>query len=507
MSMQTSPDTRTDVCLLLEGTWPYVRGGVSSWINQMILGMPEVTFSVVFIGGSRVASPTRQYAIPGNVKHIEEVYLEDTWSLNNELPLNIKEPKSKDELTAFYSFLHSPDEPSYELAENILNALVKGTISRDIVMRSQASWDTLCADYYQHCSDPSFIDFFWTLRTMQAPLLALAELAHSLPKARAVHSISTGYAGFMGCLLRKLWGCDFILSEHGIYTKERKIDLAQAQWIAEYPDQAVRGGLNFNSSYMRALWIRFFERLSRIIYQSANPIVALYEGNRQRQIRDGADAERTHVIPNGINLLDWQPVLSKRAFSQTPVIGLIGRIVPIKDIKTFIRSIRSIISQLPEVQAWIVGPEEEDPHYVSECRSLVNSLGLQEHIQFLGFQNIKEILPKLDVMVLSSISEAQPLVILEAWAAGTPVVATDVGACSELINGITPEDKALGAAGEVVAIADPLALARSVCTILNDHNYWQTLQTNGLARVNRFYGEALMLDRYRALYHNATQRF
>ncbi|MCZ2337915.1 MAG: GT4 family glycosyltransferase PelF [Chitinophagales bacterium] len=282
-----------------------------------------------------------------------------------------------------------------------------------------------------------------------------------LPKARAVHSISTGYAGFMGCLLRKLWGCDFILSEHGIYTKERKIDLAQAQWIAEYPDQAVRGGLNFNSSYMRALWIRFFERLSRIIYQSANPIVALYEGNRQRQIRDGADAERTHVIPNGINLLDWQPVLSKRAFSQTPVIGLIGRIVPIKDIKTFIRSIRSIISQLPEVQAWIVGPEEEDPHYVSECRSLVNSLGLQEHIQFLGFQNIKEILPKLDVMVLSSISEAQPLVILEAWAAGTPVVATDVGACSELINGITPEDKALGAAGEVVAIADP-ALARSV---------------------------------------------
>ncbi|MCZ2337916.1 MAG: GT4 family glycosyltransferase PelF [Chitinophagales bacterium] len=83
--MQTSPDTRTDVCLLLEGTWPYVRGGVSSWINQMILGMPEVTFSVVFIGGSRVASPTRQYAIPDNVKHIEEVYLEDTVT-NNELP-------------------------------------------------------------------------------------------------------------------------------------------------------------------------------------------------------------------------------------------------------------------------------------------------------------------------------------------------------------------------------------------------------------------------------------
>lgn len=506
MSVQTPPSVSTDICLLLEGTWPYVRGGVSSWINQMILGMPDITFSILFIGGSRDAYPTRQYAIPENVKHIEEIYLDDTWSQNIDLPLSIKEPKSAEALNIFYDFLHSPDEPSHELAEKALNALAQGMISRDIVMRSQASWETLCADYYKHCSDPSFIDFFWTLRTMQAPLLALTELAHRLPKARAVHSISTGYAGFMGCVLRKLWGCDFILSEHGIYTKERKIDLAQAQWIAEYPDQSFRGGLNYNSSYMRVLWIRFFERIGRLIYQTADPIVSLYDGNRQRQIRDGADEQRTLVIPNGINLLDWQSALQNRTTNEVPVIGLIGRIVPIKDIKNFIRSLRSVVSKMPQAQAWIVGPEEEDPHYVSECRSLVNSLGLQEHIKFLGFQNIKEILPKLDVMVLTSISEAQPLVILEAWAAGTPVVATDVGACRELIYGITKEDQALGSAGEVVSIADPIAVARSIYSILSDQDYWKTLQTNGLARVNRFYGEALMLDRYRALYHNAIEK-
>jgi len=57
------------------------------------------------------------------------------------------------------------------------------------------------------------------------------------------------------------------------------------------------------------------------------------------------------------------------------------------------------------------------------------SLGLEGKVHFLGFQNIQDILPQLGLMVLTSISEAQPLVILEAWAAGTPVISTDVGSC------------------------------------------------------------------------------
>ncbi|RBB96323.1 glycosyl transferase family 1, partial [Pseudomonas sp. MWU12-2115] len=63
--MKKTPDSTpiADVCLLLEGTWPYVRGGVSSWIHQMILGLPQLTFSVLFIGGQREASGQRSYGI------------------------------------------------------------------------------------------------------------------------------------------------------------------------------------------------------------------------------------------------------------------------------------------------------------------------------------------------------------------------------------------------------------------------------------------------------------
>ncbi|WP_446526926.1 GT4 family glycosyltransferase PelF, partial [Photobacterium swingsii] len=88
------------------------------------------------------------------------------------------------------------------------------------------------------------------------------------------------------------------------------------------------------------------------------------------------------------------------------------------------------------------------------CHSLAESLGLGDRIKFLGFQKIDDILPKVGVLVLSSISEALPLVVLEGFAAGVPSVTTDVGSCRQLLFGLEGDDAALGAAGAVVRIAD-----------------------------------------------------
>lgn len=494
-----------DVCLLLEGTWPYVRGGVSSWINQMILGLPDVTFSVLFIGGQRDAYPRRNYEIPPNVVHIEEVYLADSWHTGITAKGTVRQgPQAV--LEDLYRYFHHPDEPDVAVGEQLLDALAQGRLELADVLHSRASWSVVSQGYLSHCSDPSFINYFWTLRTMQSPLLMLAEVAQRMPRARALHAISTGYAGLAGCILKRLWQCDFLLSEHGIYTKERKIDLAQADWIAENPDEALSGSLDTGTGYIRSLWIRFFERIGLLVYRSADPIIALYDGNRKRQIKDGADPARTRVIPNGIDLERWSQVLAERPPGIAPVVGLIGRVVPIKDVKTFIRAIRGVVSAMPEAEAWIVGPEDEDAAYAAECHSLVSSLGLTDKVRFLGFQRIQEILPKLGLMVLTSISEAQPLVILEAWCAGTPVVSSDVGSCRELIEGGEPEDRALGLAGEVVAIADPQATARAILELLRDPQRWASAQAAGLARVNRYYGEALMLQRYRDLYRAATEK-
>jgi glycosyltransferase involved in cell wall biosynthesis len=492
-----------DICLLLEGTWPYVRGGVSSWIHQMILGLPELTFSVMFIGGQRQAYPSRRYEVPANVLHIEEVFLEDATHPTNTLG----DPREADsqQLQDLYRFLHHPDAPDPALGERLLDCIAQGRMTLDDVLRSRASWESLSEGYRQHCADPSFVNYFWTLRAMQSPLLMLAEAAQRMPKARVLHSISTGYAGFLGCILKQRWNCTYLLSEHGIYTKERKIDLAQASWIAESSGQALNRSLDAGSGYIRTLWVRFFERIGQLTYNSADNIIALYDGNRQRQIKDGAIPARTQVIPNGIDLPVWTAALESRAPGIAPVVGLIGRVVPIKDVKTFLRAMRGVISAMPNAEGWIVGPEEEDPEYVSECRSLMASLGLEGKVHFLGFQRIQEILPKLGLMVLTSISEAQPLVILEAWAAGTPVVSSDVGSCRELIEGGSAEDRDLGHAGKVVAIADPQATSAAILELLRSPPRWQAAQASGLLRVTRYYTEALMLQRYRDLYQAAME--
>ena len=249
--------------------------------------------------------------------------------------------------------------------------------------------------------------------------------------------------------------------------------------------------------------MRFFEAIGKLAYDAADDIVALYETNRQRQITDGARAERTQCIPNGIDVDGLAPLVALRKPRAHRVVALIGRVVPIKDIKTFIRAMLTVVRQMPEAEAWIAGPEDEDESYANECRALVESLGLQDKVKFLGFQKIDELLPKCGVLVLSSISEALPLVVLEGFAAGVPSVTTDVGSCRQLIYGLDGEDAALGAAGRVVQIADPRALAEAALDLLDERN-WHAAQQAGIARVERFYTQDQMVGSYRELYARLT---
>ena len=255
--------------------------------------------------------------------------------------------------------------------------------------------------------------------------------------------------------------------------------------------------------YQELLWLRYFESLGRLIYKASNPIISLYEKNRERQITDGADRDRTKVIPNGMEIERFLTLRAQRPEKIPLVIGLLGRIVPIKDIKTFIRGMRTVVTQLPEAEGWLIGPDDEDKEYAQECRDLVLELELEKNVHFLGFQKISDILPRLGLLVLSSISEAFPLVLLEAYASGLPVVTTDVGCCREIIEGSSDEDRALGCAGIVVPIANPEAIAEAIITLLTDENRWYSAQRAGIQRVESYYTHSRMLDGYKTIYDQA----
>jgi polysaccharide biosynthesis protein PelF len=503
-----------DVMLLLEGTFPYVSGGVSSWVNQIVRGFPEYRFGAVFLGSRPEDYGDMRYTLPDNFVHLEVHHVQD-----------VREPPAaashRGDAKAFElnATLHetlraarggpgaqgaiAPGNAG-ELLRGIVPMLADGEpLSERAFLYSERSWEFVTDQYRRFCTDPSFVDYFWTVRIMHAPIWMLARIAGSLIPAKCYHSISTGYAGLLGAMLRQRTGRRLLLSEHGIYTKERKIDLFQSTWIADN-----RGVFDKDPSqvaYFRDTWVRFFETLGRMCYDASDRIVALYETNRLRQIADGAPPERTTNVANGINLPRLAALRERRGEDPPPVLCLIGRVVPIKDVKTFIRSMRTVADRLPGAQGWIAGPEDEDPAYAEECHAIAASLGLQDTVKFLGFQKIDDILPKVGLVVLSSISEALPLVLLEGFAAGVPAVATDVGSCRQLIHGLPGDDAAIGAAGDVVRIADPEALAGAALRLLEDPAAWRAAQAAGIRRVESLYTQDMMFGRYRELYEWALK--
>lgn len=509
MELSTFPklgaNERADVALVLEGTYPFIHGGVSSWIHQIIGGLPEIRFAIIFIGDRKQNYPEMKYKLPQNVVHLGCFFIMEQ--------MDAPEPKARkgkqktfDQIRAMHEGFQCPHSiDSGQVIGDVLKRLMDNqSIADKDFLYSQQAWSFISEQYQKNTGDSSFLNYFWTIRAMHAPVFTLLKVLDQVPDASVYHTLSTGYAGLFSVMIHHIKKRRVILTEHGIYTKERKIELSQVDWINDAEELLV-SGLNEDFSYIRKLWIRFFESVGKLTYNTADPIITLTEGNRRRQIADGADPAKVAVVPNGVDLDQFKKVRESRPKTPPLVVGFIGRVVSIKDVKTFLRAMRTVSDHLPGVQGWIIGGEDEDPGYASECRDLVSSLDLEQTIIYKGFCNVVEVMANIGVVVLSSISEGLPLVTLEAFAGGRPVVATDVGACRELIEGGTSEDQALGKAGAVVNIADSEALANKMIHFLTDSEDWQQASNVAQIRVANYYSQDDLFTRYQKIYRELLE--
>ncbi len=488
-----------DILIVAEGTYPYVRGGVSSWIDQLIRGLSEYRFGILFLGSKKEDYSEKKYEFPKNLVYFEEYFLFD---------IEVKEPKSKrgdkrafKRIESFYKSLKRNED--IKIGSFFDKDFVR-KISLEDFLYSKNSWDFIQKRYEENAGDLSFLDYFWTVRSIHKPLWLLFSLAEKVDFAKVIHSPSTGYAGFLSALVSSFHKIPFILTEHGIYIRERKMDIYASK------DLDIHRYLLQKSSqsedYLKKMWISFFERIGILTYKEAKDILSLFQGAKELQVKFGADEKKCRVIPNGVDIGRLKPLVKKRKKEALRVITLLGRVVPIKDIKTFIRAMRLTVNRFPDAEGWIVGPTDEDPNYFSECEMMVESMGLKENVKFLGFQKIDDILPKSGILTLTSISEGMPLVILEGFAAGLPCVATDVGSCRDLIYGaLNREDMEIGKAGEVVSVADPIALSNAYIKILNDEDLWKKYQKSALRRVERFYTQDIFFKNYKEVYKEALR--
>lgn len=496
-----------DICLLLEGTYPYVSGGVSTWVHQILTAFPDLRFSIFYLGGQRDGNATRKYQIPANVASFEEVYLFDPQDFH---------PKGRrggvpSSWNSFYTqlrklFVHTPSGSSHEL-DTIVPLIEHIMACRGVTFEefyhAPQTWGVLRELYDRYSPDESFLHFFWTCRYLVEPLWKLARALPRVPKARLYHTACTGYAGFLGSIISHQTGAPLLLSEHGIYLKERIQDIYRSPWITDTPP--LRPSITEPLGSFRTLWIGFFDVLARLCYSKSSEIVSLFSRNAAVQQHFGANPEKISIVANGIAVASCDSLMELRALrkSQNPtshVVGFLGRIVSIKDVKTLLRAARLVCDVLPDATFLVAGPGTEEPEYLKECLDLAGQLQLDQNVKFLGIMKRDDVLPLMDVMLLTSVSEGLPFVILEAMAAGVPIVTTDVGACRELVEGRPDESPPLGGCGIVTEIGNTEQIARALLWILRNPSLQDQMSRSGRERVHRCYDEQDTLNGYRQIY-------
>ncbi|MCZ6615240.1 MAG: GT4 family glycosyltransferase PelF [Chloroflexi bacterium] len=494
--------TMPHVCLILEGTYPYVSGGVSSWLHSLIQGLPHLQFTIMYVGATRETRPEMQYTLPPNVVGLEEFYIQDEAS--DALDMGGKARSlNPDLLEGCYHLHHALKRNDttcggFSYLANALNSDGSKAPSVGRLIRSQQSWQLLVDLYEEYSAGAPLVDYFWTFVSTHMPLFR--SFFAKVPEARVYHTISTGYAGCLAALAKERTGRPMIVTEHGIYTSERRLEIAQANWIpAPEHDLLLAGPTN---SLFKQQWIDMFRFFSQVTYNSADSIITITGVNQVYQQRDGADPERMRIIPNGVDIEPFAAIrkTERRQPGSPFTVGFVGRVVPIKDVKTLLRAMKFCQEGVPEFRGLIVGPYNEDPGYYEECVQLSNSLGLSGVVEFTGIAEVLQYYPLLDVLVLTSTSEAVPLVILEANCAGIPIIATDAGACRELLLGGTEADIALGPSGIITPISSPEATGRAMVRLARDPAMCAEMGRAGIARVEQLYRLETVHSHYSQLY-------
>ena len=468
------------VCVIAEGCYPYVVGGVSSWVNSLITSFSNMEVILLTVVASREQRAKFAYELPENVTEVYEVYLEDKeWLGSRGAGKSISLSKSEND--ALCSLIL--DEAAGDYWPTLFRLFEK-PFSVDKFLMGEGFLRAAQECYEKKYNQLTFSDFLWTLRSIYLPLFLTMKT--KVPRADLYHCVATGYSGILGSMGKIKNGGRLLISEHGIYTREREEEIIKAKWVA---------------NIYKNLWIEQFRKMSRLAYDEADIVTSLYAHARELQLELGCPAEKTYVAPNGINAERLSDIPGKTPADESFIsVGAVLRVTPIKDVKTMIQAFDFAKKKQPRLKLWIMGPWDEDEEYAQECFDLVEVLGLSD-VEFTGRVDIRDYLGRMDFTILTSISEGQPLTILESYAAKKPVIATDVGNCRGLIFG---EDDDFGEAGILTHIMNVKEIADAMVDLAANPALRRRMGESGYSRLMKKYTIDHMKNTYEQLYRKCA---
>ena len=251
--------------------------------------------------------------------------------------------------------------------------------------------------------------------------------------------------------------------------------------------------------------VRHFERLGwfdRRLAGLAAGFLYISEAVQRSHIESGLSCVRGQVVYNGLDTSTFAsaPIAAQARRSlglppDGPLVGIVGRLESWKGQDVFLRAMARVAEAVPRARGIVIGaPVPHEPGYKGELLALRDELGLTERVAFGEFRlDVPTVMSALDVLVLASISpEPFGRVLIEAMAAGKPVVATDAGAAREVVVD--------GVQGLLVPPKDAQALAQAVIHILTHPDLARSMGQEGRTRVEQRFGTRQYVDGVQAMY-------
>jgi len=447
------------ICIVAEGCYPYVVGGVSGWVHSMIKAFPEHEFIILSIVADRTQSGKFAYDLPENVIQVYESYLND-FDWGRKMKEGVRTRLNSRNYRALRSVVLN-EKPEWKI---VFELFENNDFSIDDLLMGADFLHIVEECYARAYPQINFSDFLWTMRSIYLPLFLI--LKTPIPKADLYHCVATGYAGVLGSKAKAMYGCGLLVSEHGIYAREREEELIKATWVA---------------GIYKDIWIEQFRKMAVLAYEKADVVTSLFWHARELQIELGCPEEKIQVVANGIDKSRFENIPGPTEEDKNFVnIGAVLRVTPIKDVKTMIRAFSFAKKVNPRLKLWIMGPTEEDEQYARECFNLVDVMQLED-VVFTGRINVTEYIGRMDFTLLTSISEGQPLTIIEGYAAKKPCIATDVGNCRGLIYGEDGDE--LGDAGIVAHVMNTVELSDAMVKLGGDPELCRKMGEVGYQRM------------------------
>ncbi|HWB13979.1 MAG TPA: glycosyltransferase [Pirellulales bacterium] len=316
--------------------------------------------------------------------------------------------------------------------------------------------------------------------------------------------------GFRVRVLDRKPGVDFAcIRRMARWLREEKIDVLHAHQYTPFFYAAVARWLNRRQGVIFTEHGRMFpdyprrKRMlaNRVLLGRRDRVIGVGQAVRQALIaNEGLKSERVGVIYNGINLAayndspaaDRDRVRLEFGWADDHfVIVQVARLNALKDHLTAVRAFERIHASLPEARLLIVGEGEEREAIEAE----VGKRSLAEYVRLAGLRkDVPRLVGASDLLWLTSVSEGIPLTLIEGMAAGLPVVATDVGGVSEVVE--PNESGLLSPAG------DDEGVAQAVLKLARDPALRQRLALAGKRRAFEQFSEDQMVAAYADLYED-----